>query len=153
MANNEHIQQLRSVMLLKDRVDNPFTDIEGFLLELLEQNKHNKMAFEYLMAFYMLKNQIDKVVENLHRLNDFDYPDMPRHIEEAVLLYMINKKEDVNMHGKLINIATEQSFRQFLNILEQFKTDKQQLFSEVIKNFGTSYFSYYLYGHPGGIVE
>jgi len=35
------------------------------------------MAFEYLMAFYLVSRRTDKLVENLPRLNDFGYREIP----------------------------------------------------------------------------
>ena len=60
---------------------------ESALLALLERNPHNKMAFELLMAFYLSDGRPDKVVANLRRLKDFSYPRVPRHYQEAWVIY------------------------------------------------------------------
>ena len=42
--------------------------LETMLERLLERNPRNRMAFEYLMAHYLLTRQIDKMVANLRPL-------------------------------------------------------------------------------------
>ena len=60
---------------------------EEILLGLLAGNPRNKMAFEYLMAYYLQTKQLFKLVQNLRRLDDFDYPATPVYLEEAVLIF------------------------------------------------------------------
>jgi hypothetical protein len=57
------------------------------LAALLDHNPQNRMAFEYLMACYLLTGRLDKVMANMERLSQFGYPDIPTHYEEAILLY------------------------------------------------------------------
>ncbi len=63
-------------MLRQDAVDTVRSD-EQLLLALLEQNKNNRMAFEYLMAHYLLTVQPEKLAAQMGRLKDFDYAEVP----------------------------------------------------------------------------
>lgn len=65
------------------QIDSPQAD----LLELLKANPHNKMAFDYLMAYYLLSNDMDAIVEKLHQFPEFGYETLPKHIEEALLIH------------------------------------------------------------------
>ena len=62
-------------------------ELESLLLRLLKRNRHNRMAFEYLMAHYLLTDKLEKLVANLYRFGDFDYPQLPRHCQEALIIY------------------------------------------------------------------
>ncbi|MEJ2704815.1 MAG: DUF6057 family protein, partial [Sedimentisphaerales bacterium] len=57
------------------------------LIGLLRQNPGNRMAFEYLMAFYLLAGDLEKIAENIGRLSDLEYREIPTLYEEAMLIY------------------------------------------------------------------
>lgn len=125
-----------------------FSDNEKILLCLLEENSKNKMAFEYLMAWYMLTRQLDKFVRNIRRLDDFDYPDIPRHYEEAVLLYTFAKKKQVDLNGRRIRLDSRRRFARFNHILSLHGSNAQAAFDS-LADYWDSYFFYYLYGYSG----
>ncbi len=56
---------------------------------LLEANPYNKKAFEYLMAWFMLEKNIQGLVNEVGRIRGLSYSRIPRHIEEALLIYNI----------------------------------------------------------------
>ena len=81
---NPRSQYLREMMPVSDFLVSP-TEPELCLEELLN-NTLNKMAFEYFMAYCLLEGQIGRFMKHLHRLNYFDYPGIPRHFEETMLI-------------------------------------------------------------------
>lgn len=87
MSSDPQIQYLRSVMPLSDTVTE---SKELILLALLARNPKNRMALEYLMAYYLLTRQPGKVACNIGRLEEFDYPTIPADYAEAILLYAHN---------------------------------------------------------------
>ena len=94
LEHDRRIQYLRTIM---DNNDLTFIsyDEESWLNQLLSRNKTNKMAFEYLMAHYLLNRRLDKFIENLPRIDNFGYENIPRHYQEAILLYIgTTRKED-----------------------------------------------------------
>ena len=100
LTTDKEVQDLRSKT---PRIDRDFKDLdESIFFDLLARNKHNRMAFEYLMAFYLLTNQFDKFMVNIERLDDFDYKGIPRVYEEAILLYSNLTKKQVEVPGRTI---------------------------------------------------
>lgn len=87
LSANKHIQYLRSVVIDKDSTAFEF-NADDFFNQLLEKNRKNRMAFEYMMAFYLLTNQAEKIAKNIWRLHDFDYKKLPSYYEEALVVYM-----------------------------------------------------------------
>ena len=81
------VASLRELMVVRDSIG-AIADQESMLQGLLETNPRNRMAFEYLMAHYLLTRQLDALVANLHRFDDFDDPRLPRHCEEALVIYL-----------------------------------------------------------------
>jgi hypothetical protein len=119
------------------------------LSDLLEKNRQNRMAFEYLMAWYLLTRQLDKFIQNLDRLDDFDYLEIPRHYGEAILLYMFDRRKPVKLHSHRLSSELPQRFKGFLQVYNRYGEDKRAPFNELAKNYGNSYFFYYVYGESG----
>jgi len=118
------------------------------MCHLLKKNRKNKMAFEYLMARYLLDAKLDDFIRNLYRLNDFNYPEIPRLYEEAIL-YMLNGGKAVNLHGRLISIDSQRRFTDFINIYSRYKGNKHAAFKKLKNKYGDSYLFYSLYGFSG----
>ena len=84
MEDDPTVSRLRAVMLDRDSVSYSVS-VEVMLLELLARNRHNKMAFDFLMVHYLLTGRPEQVVANLQYLKDFGYQSIPRHFQEAVV--------------------------------------------------------------------
>ena len=56
-------------------------------MPLLEGNPENKQAFEYLIAWDLLEKNIGALADKVIRMKDMPYSRIPRHIEEALLIY------------------------------------------------------------------
>jgi len=149
LSTDDAVQKLRSLMIKKDYgTDFPYEN-EAMLSDLLEANRQNRMAFEYLMALYLLTRQLDKLVQNLDRLSDFDYSQLPHHYEEAMLLYAAETKKAVDLHGYQITRETLQRYKGFAQVYQSYWKNKQAAMNELAKHYGDSYFFYYLYGFSG----
>jgi len=124
--------------------------VERILTGLLEQNPRNKMAFEYLMACHLLTRQLDRVIANLGRLNDFDYEGMPTHYEEALLIWRTMRREPIDPAALGISAATYQRYQSFLEVSRMLKTSRgSQAMNRLVREFGTTYFFYYGFGRVG----
>jgi hypothetical protein len=119
------------------------------LLALLNTNRKNRMAFEYLMALHLLTGQLDKFVQNIGRLDDFDYPEIPRAYEEAILLYTSIRERPVDLHGRQISAESQQRLEKFNLTLLLCGGNKQAAFRELAGSYGDSYLFYYTYGFSG----
>ncbi len=98
LAGYEPVQRIRAVASETDlptgrlKVDDIFTG-------LLQKNPKNKMAFEYMMAFYMLSGQAAKLVANLPRLETFQYDAVPFHYQEALAMLASRGMSRQRLHG------------------------------------------------------
>jgi len=136
-------QYLKSTMPETDFLVSP-TEPELCLEELLKNTK-NKMAFEYFMAYCLLDGQIGRFTKHLHRLNYFDYPKIPRHFEEAMLIYnQLTGGKGVTLPGKEISEETIRRFDDFNNIMAKHKKDKKAAYSD-LKKYRDTYWFYGLY--------
>jgi len=149
LATDDKIQHLRSLMMENDYGFSSF-DIEEVLLQLLEENRQNQMAFEYMMAWYMLSGQLGKFVQNLDRLDDFDYPQIPRLYEEAMLVYVYRERKPLDLRGRRFSPESRQRFEAFSKTYEKgYGRNKQAAFGELARYYGDSYMFYCVYGFSG----
>jgi len=124
--------------------------VDEMLTALLKHNPRNRMAFEYLMACYLLTMQVDKIVANTGRLRDLGYPGIPTLYQEAVLIHFGSRRQQVDL--AMFNISPEtirryEAFVQLGNAME-FQ-ERQAVLNRLIRDFGTTYFFYYTFGQVG----
>jgi len=137
----------RELMVTRDSLDDT-ADLEKMLLGLLERNPRNRMAVEYLMAHYLLTRQLDKLVANLHRFDDVDLARLPRHCEEALVIYLATtRSQGPDLGGRGIRPETWRRFEEFVNTERRFREDVSAAFAALHPAFGDSYFFYYVFGH------
>jgi hypothetical protein len=150
LSTDTEVQRLRSFMVDKDRCFREVKIDMNMLLDLRDKNGRNQMIFEYTMAAYLLTLQFDKFMENLNRLDDFDYVGIPRVYEEAILFYDYTNGMETMMPGREIRPGPRKRFEGFLNVyLGRYKADKKAAFDELARDYGDSYFFYCLYGQSG----
>ena len=148
MSGNEEIQHLRSVMLHENKGELEFL-LEEMFIDLLKRNPENRMAFEYLMAFYMLMGDNKGFIKNIDRLDDFNYSQIPRHYQEAILSYIYLTKDMSDLQGRRINIKYLNRFKEFMRVVELYGTNRQAAFYELSKNYSDTYYFYYMYRVSG----
>ncbi len=123
--------------------------VENLMLKLLEKHLHNKMSFEYMMAYYLLGKRLDKFVENLPRLDDFDYVNIPRHYEEAILLYTEMTKKKIQLHGREIRPQRRIPYMHFSSTLRKYSRNKKATMKALSVDFSDNYMFYYHFGTSG----
>lgn len=141
LSADEEIQRIRSFMLVEDSINKTTPK------DLLEKNKHNRMAFEYLMAFLLLTGQHTAVAHSIGYLDNFDYPQgrIPRHLEEAILLYKAMTGKKVDLHGRQINAETVRRFQKFIQLFQRHKLDLQTAAKTLEEEFVDTYYYFYFF--------
>jgi hypothetical protein len=149
LSENKAIQRMRSLIPAEDTVSVP-TNVQGFLAPLLESNENNRMAFEYKMADFLVNNQLNGIIENLKYLDNFDYPEIPRQYEEAIVMYESLTGKMVDLGGRQISEETRGRFAGFSQIANRYGSNKWEAFSELSESYRDSYFFYVTYGGAYG---
>jgi hypothetical protein len=143
LSSDSEIQQWRRVRLQNDYSFRILKEGD-YLGELLEENGENKMAFEYLMAWYLLNGQLDKFAQNLDRWKDYDYPRMPQHYQEAILIYASQSQKEINLKDYMISEKTFKRFEDINQLIIRYSYDKTNLAHALAENYGNTYFYYFL---------
>ncbi len=165
LASDEEIQRTRRMMIVKDDLplsyrilpdDRKTTDVNVYLLKLLEQNSRNRMAFEYLMAVYLGSGNVAAAIESLSFLDKFSYPAVPPLYEEAALIYGTQHPKDIKVtnsgvfvRGRRISEPTMSKFRRFRAIVLSCGGLNEKAKSAVARELGDSYLCYYLFYTSG----
>jgi hypothetical protein len=149
LADDRTIQHLRSIASEEDNVSFIF-DQDDFFNQLLDKNKNNKMAFEYMMAFYLLAGQVDMVVANLGHLNDLGYEKLPQYYEEAIVVYMGTGRPRKDLHGWQPRLEIVRRAKEVDRIykLHGGRNNEQGVRNALAAEFSHSYFEYYIFDAP-----
>jgi hypothetical protein len=137
LSMNKQVQSLRQIMMDQDRTSDE--NIGGYLLDLLNKNRNNQMAFEYLMTLNILRKDLKGVVSN-----DFNYSPIPRLYEEAILLCSIVPSLKDNLRGKKLTISAEsiQLAKDFNKALRVFNGDREATLRGLPDSLRNNYFFY-----------
>jgi hypothetical protein len=144
LSADTEVQSLRASMRVRDGIHEPSFD--GLFLELLSINPRNRLAFEYLMMFYLLTLDLDQFVLNLDRIGNFDYPALPRLYEQAILL--AGGKPDLKARIQAANLTVSaESRKQFIDFVKILRTARSEGTPDALVEFPeplkSSYFAYY----------
>jgi hypothetical protein len=161
MKSNEEINRLRSIMPLCDMIvttpksadvnSGSVNPKETLLPSLLVRNRKNRMAFEYLMAYYLLTKQPGKVACTINRLDDFNYPTVPDHYAEAIIMYSHYKlRRPAKLPGIVITSRAREKVRGVISLANGSKGDNESLVEALAKEFPGSYCVYLLDEKLGG---
>ena len=143
-STDKYIQHLRSLCLDKDHPTHSLSREKALSL-LLEKNSQNRMAFEYLMAWYMLNKHLAKLVQKIELVRDLGYANIPTHYEEAALIYVYGTKIPLSLGDYEPNPQIRQQIEEFSRILSSYGSNKQAAANELAKKFRNTYFFYYIY--------
>jgi hypothetical protein len=162
LARWEQVRLARSRMYRTDRTSHiPNMDPDEEMLRyLLVANPHNRLAFDYLMAHYLLTLRADQVAASMRHLGEFGYTEIPRHCEEAILLRARLDGKTPNLAGLRIRPETVRRFEDFGQALDRLggtdAPDRTHVRDALVAAYGDTYWFYALFGdsfwHSGPAV-
>jgi len=135
-ANNPEIDFFAST-------NNPTDKVMKFYFS----TEKNKMAFEYMIASYLLQHRIGDVIFHLKGFRNLGYDMLPRNVEEAILIYMARTNSgNVSLEGYTISTEAREQFQDFSQLVSKNK-DRQgrMLLAAKYKN---TYWYYVLFSSP-----
>lgn len=113
---------------------------------LLRSNPANRMAFEYLMAHYLLKKDLEGFAGQLDKISNFEYSALPKSYEEALLVYRIlNDTANINLGGLEISENTMRRFEAYSEAFPKYRTNREMGAKALRAQFGDTYWYYHHY--------
>lgn len=136
------------------RKDTYVSDIqlEPQCLALLQANPHNRMAYEYLMNMYLLNRRLDRFIVHLEQLGQVGFTAVPRHWQEAIVLWEVQSGKTVGLSGYRMDSAVYAQFAQFSDLmapLQRAGASPEALVRAAGPQFGNTYFYYYVTTRSG----
>ncbi len=92
----------------------------GFLRSLVDSYPRNRMAFDYFIAWCLLKKGLmPTVAANVKHLRDAGYNSMPTHLQEGLLLLQNARQQPVDTDGFTFSAETISRVNSFLRQLQR----------------------------------
>ncbi len=122
--------------------DDPFINVERINMT----DSLNRKAFEYFIAYLLLKKDYNSLSASLSRFDELGYTGFPAHVEEAVLAISTMNNSENPYQGKLIvSKFTEERWTQFLTVFQQYGNDVKAAEPALRKQFGNTYWYWIFY--------
>jgi hypothetical protein len=142
------VKEKRNILPVNDfavNMEQPDRD----MIRLLKDNHRNKMAFEYLMAYYLLNNDLGSFMKHINYADNLNYVSIPKSYEEGLTLYAF----EMQKRGKIIenlrlSKKTLDNFADYLGILKKYGGDRVRAKEELEKKYSNTYWFYVHYISP-----
>ncbi len=122
---------------------------DQILLDLLRDHPDNRMAFEYLTAYYLLRNMRAELAANLYRVRDLGYGRLPRHYAEAMVVHTNQIRQPIDLQGWSIDPGLTDQLRQITATWTGMGGDRQAAMAALAPRFGDTYTFYSIFNLSG----
>lgn len=122
---------------------------EPLLKRLLGEIPSHRLAFEYLMAHYLLKHQRKDFVSCLPLLKPLGYSRLPREYTEAVLVYCLENRMSPETLGWAIDPQIDEQFRRMGGIVKNARGNNHAAFDLLAPHYGDTYTFYSMFNVCG----
>ena len=113
------------------------TEMDSMLGLLKVEHPENRMALDYLMAWCLLRKDLDRFVECISMV---EAPSMPKAYQEALLLRWVLTHNDFNGLPAYISPVHAQRISRFIQDVQSGKKE-----TELQKSYGDTYWFYYYF--------
>ena len=110
------------------------------LESLFQSNTDNRLAYDYLMAYYLLTGDLENFANHVGWGEKLGYSSIPRHFQEAMILRWSMNRENNGQVPVQIQPDIAQRFKQFGAYINSPAMTREGL----AQNFGDTYWYYYL---------
>jgi hypothetical protein len=116
-------------------------NIEAELAQMIKEHPDNRMAFEYLLAFYMINKDLRNFIKYIPVIEKMYIREVPVSYQEA-LMYIIglNNKDPMTNSPSYISKVTKSRMKAYGDIYTTYRDSRERL----RKNFSGTYW-YYLH--------
>jgi len=119
--------------------------IEGLKL-LIQTNKNNRMAYDYLLAFDLLDSNLSEFIEYLQYYKQYYSQTMPRAWEEGLLICIMKHKSFPDfVTEETVSKNCRQRIVNFNKVMKSFNNNLPAAKNTLLQYFGNSYLYYIAY--------
>lgn len=142
IPTHEEIGKKRKILPQKDffiEINAPQNNIP----KLLASDPENKIAFEYEMAWLLLNKNVEEVVRQITKMETMGYKTIPKHIEEAALVYFNGTGKFPDLGGLSIRQETTNAFNNYVTAFRMMRQNPSAGKEKMQKRFGNTYMYYF----------
>ncbi len=122
--------------------DNPYINIEM----ILANDSLNRKAFEYRIAFMLLKKNYNGIANELPKVERFGFTRLPVHLEEAAVALSLTNKGIIPAMGNLeVSKNTIRRWNEYLTLLKQYGNNLKSAEPALKRQFGDTFWYYVFY--------
>ena len=114
-----------------------------YLPLILEGQPDNRKAIEYYLAGLLLTKKVEIAVNNIRNMKASGYTRIPRHIEEAALMYYNSTKIFPDLGGLTISPESMARFDQYLITYVGARQNPSLLKEKMKEKFGNTFWFYF----------
>jgi len=142
------VREKRNLMPIADfRINKMYPQDD--LYSILNDRPDNKMAYEYLMVFYLLNNDLYTFSEYYKLGKRFNYKNVPKLFQEALVLLAYDLRSKGQAVGnQYFDQGIVSQFNDYLSVLGQYNGDKDLAKAALKKQFSNTYWYYINYNSP-----
>ncbi len=115
------------------------------LRNLLQDKPDHRLAFEYLMACMLLRDERGELISRLPLLRPLGYQQLPRHYAEAVLVQSLKAGTPADAPGWTIDPDVQRQFWEIRRIVTESRGNDQMLFATLAPRYGDTYMFYSMF--------
>ncbi len=139
--NHPEWGKLRRLRYQEDFLFSP-TEQDIMLGLLVQHNKENKMAFEYMLAHTLLNKNIDSFMRYYPLGKDLNYNHIPKSYQELLVFVWTQQNKSFDGMPWSISEGVKQSVTEFARIYIQQQPNSENILKQ---RFGNTYWSYLLF--------
>ena len=111
---------------------------------LYQANPGNRKVFEYMNAWYLLEKHVVEVIDHAPEMKSLNYSRIPKHIEEAILVYYDATGDFPDIGGLEVSNETQLRFSQYKSLYTNISRSSPDLLEERMKeSFGNTFWYYF----------
>jgi hypothetical protein len=150
LSSEPDIAPVRPLRVTSDIADSGLPT-EVVARQCLGSNKSNRMAFEFMLAHYLLETNLDQLAKNVEFLGNYGVWETPRHIEEALLLRdSLAGTNQTTSIRRPTSAPVAQRFELFRKTLRANNGKVEGIEDVLMRDFGDTYWFYHLFGRTFG---
>ena len=135
-------------IIKEDQIIN-FKEPDVDLLNILKVNRNNKMVFEYLMTYYILRNDLESFNKFMPlAMKSGYYSKMPKTWEEALILYRAEAGLRLDSGDIKLNASNVKRYIQFRAIFDSNSSNALQLKEALKPGFKDTFWYYRFFINP-----
>ena len=110
---------------------------------LVDETPANREAFEYLMSWLLLSKEVETLVNNIRLMKKIGYIRIPKHIEEAIMIYYNSQGVFPDLGGLPVSNETVLRFEQYFGAYKKARQNPGTMKEKMQKQFGNTFWYYF----------